>query len=292
MMESSQGKEGSSEITPENFEAFSTKLNRYIWDGNYEDALPLADRVFEYRSEKGDRDAALVNYASNYYSAASRLWRERGARSGVAVGKYMNIALRALQERIEREIESQGGKKEGMIPVSLDRMTASELDVMQTAYRQAAMIVDKVPLIKPMRQLLMKKEKDPVRDWDAAALLAIRTGLRKVREANKVGGKTAPHTEIFLRVGAYDIAKRYGWEGAIHTRAKRIFKLVEDYPWPSEEVSQEEVFAMQGEYGQAARVARHMRDIARDVGESERAEEFGKKAKTYAAYIPDQKAKL
>src|SRR3989338_6862164 len=124
-------KEGVDAITSENFETRKKQLSEQVWAGKYDEALPLADKMLEYRTEKGDRDAALVNYASNYYSAASRLWKEKGTKEIISVGEYMNTALRALQERLEKEIEAGGGKKEGMIPVSLNRMTASELDVMQ-----------------------------------------------------------------------------------------------------------------------------------------------------------------
>ena len=280
------------EITTENFEAASKHLGRLTWGGKYNEALPLADRVFEYRSEHGEKETALIQYASNYYSAASRVWKERGKKGAVDVGKYMNTALRSLQERIEGEMEKQGGKKDGMIPVSLDRMTSSELDVMQAVYKRAAEMADHIPLVKPLRQLLLKKEKDPVRDFDAAALLAIRAGLKKVREERSAGKKVRPHTEIFLYAGAFDIAKRYGWKEAAAGHAVKIFELAERYPWPPENVSSEDVSKRLSEYGQAARVARHLRDVARQIEDGARAQEFGRKAEAYAAYIPDQKAKL
>ena len=269
-------------ITPENFEARRKQLSEQVWAGKYDEALPLADKVLEYRTEKGDRGAALVNYASNYYSAASRLWKEKGAKEIASVGIYMNTALRALQERLEKEIEAGGGKKAGMIPVSLDRMTASELDVMQAVYRKAAVIADKVPLVKPMRQLLLSKEKDKVRDWDAAALLSIRAGLNKVRDAKKLNKLEAPHTEIFLRVGAFEIAKRYGWDKDAKVRANKVFELAEEYPWPSKK----------NVHGQDVRVARQLRDVALAINDNERAAEYEKKAKLYAESVPDQKAKL
>lgn len=279
-------------ITTENFEAASEHLGRRIWEGDYGEALPLADKIFEFRGGEGDRDAALVQYASNYYSAASRLWKEKGAKVAVDVGKYMNTALRALQERIEKEIEKQGGRKDGMIPVSLDRITSSELDVMQAVYKRAAEMADHIPLLKPLRELLLEKEKDPVRDFDAAALLAIRAGLKKVREERGAGKEVRPHTEIFLYAGSFDIAKRYGWEKAAAGHAAKIFELAERYPWPPENVPPEGVSKRLSEYGQAARVARHLRDVARQIEDGVHAQEFGRKAEAYAAYIPDQKAKL
>ena len=159
-------------ITSENIEVQSEHLGRLIWNGNYEEALPLADRIMEFRTATGDREKALTQYASNYYSAASRFWREKGIKAAPDVGKYMNTALRALQERVEIEMEKQGGRKEGMIPVSLGGMSPGELDVMQSVYRRAGEIADHVPLVKPLRQLLLSKEQDPIRDFDAAALLA------------------------------------------------------------------------------------------------------------------------
>ncbi|GEM_PF-4381232 len=274
-------------IMPENFEARRKQLSERMWSGEYDEALPLADKMLEYRTEQGDRDAALVNYASNYYSVASRLWKEKGAKEIASVGGHMNTALRALQERLEKEIEAGGGKKEGMIPVSLNRMTASELDVMQVVYRKAAVIADKVPLVKPMRTLLLSKENDKVRDWDAAALLSIRAGLNKVRDAEKSGKPEPPHTEIFLRIGAFEIAKRYGWDNDAQTRAKKIFELAERYPWPSKEEKSDKSV-----YGQAARVARQLRDVARTTDDKEKAAEYEEKAKSYSEEVPDQKAKL
>lgn len=279
-------------ITTENFEAASKHLGRRIWEGAYGEALPLADKIFEFRGERGERDAALVQYASNYYSAASRLWKEKGMKATVDVGKYMNTALRALQKRIEKEMDKRGGRKDGMIPVSLDRMTSSELDVMQAVYKRAAEIADHIPLVKPLRELLLEKEKDPVRDFDAAALLAIRAGLKRVREERGARREVRPHTEIFLYAGVFDIAKRYGWEKAARLHAAKIFELAERYPWPSESVPLEDVSTRLSEYGQAARVARHLRDVARATEDSARAQEFGRKAEAYAAHIPDQKAKL
>lgn len=281
-MEEFPSKKESVTITPENFEERRKQLSEQIWAGKYNEALPLADKMLEYRTENGDRDAALVNYASNYYSAASRLWKEKGAKEIALVGKYLNTALHSLQERLEKEIEAGGGKKEGMIPVSLNRMKASELDVMQAVYRQAAAIADKVPLVKPMRQLLLSKEQDKVRDWDAAALLSIRAGLKKVRDAKASSQPEAPHTEIFLRTGAFEIAKRYGWNKDAESRAKKLFELAEEYPWPSKENA----------HGQDIRVARQLRDVARAVNDTERTAEYEKKAKLYAEKVPDQKAKL
>lgn len=279
-------------ITKENFEAASEYLGRRILEGAYGEALPLADKIFEFRGERGERDVALIQYASNYYSAASRLWKEKGTKAAVDVGKYMNTALRALQERIEKEMEKKGGRKDGMIPVSLDRMTSSELDVMQAVYKRAAEMADHIPLLRPLRELLISKEKDPVRDFDAAALFAIRAGIKKVREEEDAGREVRPHTEIFLYAGAFDIAKRYGWEKAARLHARKVFELAERYPWPPESVSSEDVSMRFGEYGQAARVARHLRDVARATKDSARTQEFGGKAEAYAAYIPDQKAKL
>jgi len=89
-------KENTDTITPENFEARKKQLSEQIWAGRHDEALPLADKMLEYRTDNGDRDAALVNYASNYYSVASRLWKEKGTKELASVGKYMNIALRAL----------------------------------------------------------------------------------------------------------------------------------------------------------------------------------------------------
>ena len=275
-------KESADAITPENFETLKKQLSEQVWAGKYDKALPLADEMLKYRTENGDRDAALVNYASNYYSAASRLWKEKGTKEIVSVGKYMNTALRALQERLEKEIEIGGGKKAGMIPVSLDRMIASELDVMQAVYRKAAVIADKVPLVKPMRQLLLSKENDKVRDWDAAALLSIRAGLNKVREARESEKPEAPHTEIFLRIGAFEIAKRYGWNKDAKTRANKVFELAKEYPWPSKK----------NVNGQDVRVARQLRDVALAIDDKERAIEYEKRAKLYAEKVPDKKAKL
>lgn len=279
-------------LTKENFEEESKRLGRLHWEGNYDEVLPLADKIFEYRSEHGDRDAALVNYASNYYSAASRLWKEKKLKAAGSVGNYMNKALRALQERIESETKKQGGRKEGMIPVSLHGMTSSELDVTQTVYRRAAEIVDSVPLVKPLRELLVSKKKDPIRDFDAAALTAIRAGLKKVREERSAGQDVAPHTEIFLLAGAFDIAKRYGWERAADTYSAKMFKIAEKYPWPPKNINAEEVSKNPSKYGQAARVARYLRDVAREIGDDPAYQEFVKKAEAYAAHIPDQKAKL
>jgi len=286
------GEKQAETITPENFESVSKRLGTLIWGGDYKEALPLADQILEFKSEQGERETALIRYASNYYSAASSLWKEKGMKSAVEVGKYMNTSLRALQERIEKEMEKQGGKKGGMIPVSLEGMTSSELDVTQAVYARAAEMADSIPLVKPLRQLLLKKEKDSVRDFDAAALLAIRAGLKKVREERSTGKKVAPHTEIFLRTGSFNIAKRYGWEKAAATRVARIFEIAETYPWPLEEISPKEVSERMSEYGQATRVARHLRDVARQAGDEARTQEFGRKAKAYAAYIPDQKVKL
>ena len=279
-------------LTKENFEAASQRLGRLTWKGNYKEALPLADKIFKFRSEQGDREAALVNYASNYYSAASRLLKERKLKASMDIGKYMNIALRALQERIEKEMEKQGGRRAGMIPVSLNNMTSSELDVMQAVYKRAAEMADHISLVKPLRELLVEKEKDPVRDFDAAALLAIRAGLKKVREERSAGKAVAPHTEIFLYTGAFDITKRYGWKENAASHAAKIFELAVSYPWPPENVSAEGISKRLSEYGQAARVARHLRDVARKTEDVAKAQEFGRKAEVYATYIPDQKTKL
>ncbi|MBI2121641.1 MAG: hypothetical protein HYT98_00820 [Candidatus Sungbacteria bacterium] len=279
-------------LTKENFEDAAKRLGRLNWEEKYDEALPLADRVFEFRSEHGDRDAALVNYASNYYSAASRLWKEKKVKAAGNVGMYMNKALRALQERIKREMEKQGGRKAGLIPVSLNGMTSSELDVMQTVYRRAAEVADSMPLVKPLRGLLVFKKNDPIRDFDAAALTAIRAGLKKVREERNAGQDVAPHTEIFLLAGAFDIAKRYGKEKASDTYSTKMSKLAEKYPWPTENTSAEEISKNMGKYGQAARVARCLRDISRRKGDIPKSQEFAQKAEVYAAYIPDQKAKL
>ncbi len=209
-----------------------------------------------------------------------------------SVGKYMNTALRSLQERVGVEIEKQGGRKDGMTPVSLDALTADQLDVMQIVYRKAGEMADRIPLVKPLRELLLSKEQDPVRDFDAAALLAIRAGFKKVEATKESDEPAAPHTEIFLRGGAFDIAKKYGWKDQAATRAQKLFELGDVYPWPPEDISAEEVSGRLSEYGQAARVARHLRDIAKAMGDEARAEEFGKKAEVFAAHIPDQKAKL
>ena len=279
-------------LTKENFEVASKRLGRLNWEGNYKEALPLADKIIMYRSEQGDREAALVNYASNYYSAASRLWKEKGMKAAIDVGKYMNTALRALQERIEKEMEKEGGRKGGMIPVSLKGMSSSELDVMQSVYKRAAEMAERIPLVKPLRQLVVKKENDPIRDFDAAALLAIRAGLKKVREEKAAGKIVPPHTEIFLHTGALEIAKRYGRNESLVIRAKKVFKLSETYPWPQEGVCSEEASLKLSEYGQAARVARYLRDVAKEVNDQSRSQEFGRKAEAYSTYIPDQKAKL
>ena len=105
------GEKQAETITPENFESVSKRLGTLIWGGDYKEALPLADQILEFKSEQGERETALIRYASNYYSAASSLWKEKGMKSAVEVGKYMNTSLRALQERIEKEMEKQGGKK-------------------------------------------------------------------------------------------------------------------------------------------------------------------------------------
>lgn len=274
-------------ITEENIETMRKQMGALIWNGDYEHALPLADEIFEYYKNTGEIDSVLIQRASVYYSAASRVWKEKGTKGLIEVGKYMNTALRSLQERIETEIEKEGGKKEGMIPVSLDGFGAGELDVTQAVYRRAAELADKVPLIKPLRQLLLAKEQDPIREFDAAALLAIRAGLKKVRQEN-----TSPYTEIFLLSGAFDIAKKYHWEEIATTRAEKIFELAETFLWPSEEGFGEETPNKLSEYGQAARVARHLRDVARQVHDDIKADIFGRKAELYAAYVPDQKAKL
>lgn len=279
-------------ITTENFEAASKRLGKLNWDGKHQEALPLADKIFKFRSGQGERDAALIQYASNYYSAASRLWKDGGMKAAVDVGKNMNTALRALQERIEKEMEKQGGRRAGMVPVSLGRMTSSELDVMQAVYKRAAEIADHIPLVKPLRGFLVAKEKDPVRDFDAAALLAIRAGLKKVREERSAGKAVPPHTEIFLYAGSFDIAKRYGWEKNAVSSAAKIFELAKSYPWPPENISSEDVLRRLSEYGQAARVARHLRDVARKIEDIAKVQEFGRKAEAYVAHIPDQKAKL
>jgi len=278
-------KEKADAVTPENFEAHKKQLSDQIWSGEYSGALPLADRLLEYRTEKGDRNAALVNYASNYYSAASKLWKEGGVKNLPSVGKYMNTALHALQERLEKEIESGGGKKKGMIPVSLNGMSASELDVMQAIYRRAAVIADKVPLVKPIRQLLLSKDSDKVRDWDAAALLSIRAGLNKVREAKKTGKPGASHTEIFLTIGSFEIADRYGWKRDAESRAGKIFELADKYPWPSEKGFKEKSNSEQHEYRQAIRVARQLEDVAKTLDDEERIKEFREKTKAYLENI-------
>jgi hypothetical protein len=291
-------------VTTDNFGVVSERLKTLIWQGNYKEALPLSDKVLEFQTKRGERDSALIQYASNYYAAAVRVWKEKGMRGAKEVGKYMNTALRALQERIENEIErerikkkeeeeieKQEGQKRGMIPVSLDALTSSELDVMQTVYRRAGEMADRIPLVKPLRQLVLSKESDPIRDFDAAALLAIRAGLKKVRAEKSGGIEPSPETEIFLRIGLFDIAKRYGWEGRARSRATEILNLAEIYPWPPD-MSPEEVSRDMSAYGQAARVARHLRDIARQVGDDMRIQEFERKAQKYAAHIPDQKAKL
>jgi hypothetical protein len=279
-------------ITSENFEMESSRLSNLVWGGNYAEALPLADGVLKFRTEHGDREPALIQYASNYYSAASRVWRERGMKAALEVGRLMNTALRALQERVEQEIEKQGGRKDGMIPVSLDGLSSSQLDVMQSVYRRAGEMSDRLPLVRPLRQLLLSKEKDPVRDFDVAALLAIRAGLKKVRAEKKDEQKVAPESELFLETGSFEIARRYGWEETADARAKKIFELAQTYPWPPEEVSSETAFEEISKYGQAARVARHVRDVARQAGDEARAQEFAAKAENYAVYVPDQKAKL
>ncbi|MBI4114233.1 MAG: hypothetical protein HY445_00125, partial [Candidatus Niyogibacteria bacterium] len=38
------------EITTENFETASKHLGRITWEGNYNEALPLADKILEFRS--------------------------------------------------------------------------------------------------------------------------------------------------------------------------------------------------------------------------------------------------
>ncbi len=274
-------------VTEQTIAEDAKRLNELTWKGDYERALPLADAILQFRTESGEREAALVQYASSYYSAASRLWKDSGVKAAPKVGARMNTALRALQERVEDELQKQGGKKEGLVPVSLDALPASELDVMQAVYRRAGEMADSVPLVKPLREMLLTKEQDPVRDFDAAALLAIRAGLKKAKE-----GTEAPHTEIFLLGGAFAIAKRYGWEGIAQTRAERLFALAERYPWPPESLTPEETDAHLAVYGQAARVARHAREVARALGDAERASEYEEKARTYAAFVPDQQSKL
>lgn len=274
-------------ITTENFETQSERLSTSIWNGDYKVALPLADKIMEFRTAHGEREGALTQYASNYYSAASRFWKEKGMKAAPEVGKYMNTALHALQERVEIEVEKQGGRKEGMIPVSLGGMSSSELDVMQSVYRRAGEMADRLPLVKPLRQLLLSKEQDPVRDFDAAALLAIRAGLKKIDEEKTAGKSVAPEAEIFLQTGSFNIAKRYGWEDAAKTRAAKILELAQDYPWPPESDSEN-----LSKHGQAARVARHLRDVARQISDEAHEREFAAKAEMYAAHVPDQKAKL
>lgn len=277
-------------ITDENYKETHSRLNNLIWDGKYDEALPLADKVFEYLSNNGGGDKAIIMRASNYYSAASRLWKEDKVKASVPVGKYMNTALRALENRIKTEIEKQGGEKEGMIAVSLNSMSADELDVMQTVYRRAGEMADKVPLVKPMRELLLKKEDDPIRDFDAAALTAIRAGLKKSKETEDVQ-KGDGHTEIFLLCGAFDIAMKYDWDGSVKQRAEKIFELADAYDWPEIEDGAESENDKSG-FGQAARVARHVSEVAAKVGDEERLEKFQALAKKFAELVPDQKAKL
>lgn len=282
-------------VTKENFEEVSKRFSKLHWNGKYDEALPLVDKILEFRSKEGDRDRALIQYASSYYSAASRLWKEKRVKAAADVGRYMNTALRALEERLKKEMEKEGGRKGGMVPVSLKGMTSSELDVTQSVYRRAAEIADSIPLVKPLREFLVSKEKDPIRDFDAAALTAIRAGLKKVREERMAGKTVPPHTEIFLQTGAFDIATRYGRKKAAIRHATKVLQLAESFPWPPENTSSEEVSGSSeklSEYGQAARVARHLRDVAKKIGDEELAQEFARKAEAYTAHIPDQKAKL
>lgn len=79
---------------------------------------------------------------------------------------------------------------------------------------------------------------------------------------------------------------------ALRVLQERIERETEKYPWPDENIPAEEVSKNLGKHGQAARVARYLRDIAHQKGDNTVAQEFGQKAETYAAYVPDQKAKL
>lgn len=46
-------------ITTENFEAASKHLGRITWEGNYNEALPLADKIFEFRRFRAVRHYPL-----------------------------------------------------------------------------------------------------------------------------------------------------------------------------------------------------------------------------------------
>src|SRR3989344_5435593 len=73
MPEHNGEKQAETIITPENFESVSKRLGTLIWGGDYKEALPIADQILEFKSKQGEseREAALIRYASNYYSAAS-----------------------------------------------------------------------------------------------------------------------------------------------------------------------------------------------------------------------------
>ena len=74
-------------ITEESFESENQRLSRLIWEGSYQEALPLADQILEFRTAQGDRVPALVQHASNYYSAATRSWKEKGMKAAPEVGR-------------------------------------------------------------------------------------------------------------------------------------------------------------------------------------------------------------
>ena len=288
-------------VTPENYEAASQELSRLTWEGDYDKALPLADKLLAHRTERGERDTALVSHASTYYSAASRIWSERKTRGTFkslwGAGKAMLTALRSLDERIGSEERKQGGpRNDGSIP-SLDGMSVDELDVTQTVYRRAGEVVHavskKIPIVNSIVQFFAPtRTGNFVRDCDTVAVHAIDTGLKKIDAAKAAGETVVPHTEIFLNGGALEIATRHGQVDQVAARSQKILELGGQYPWPPLDASADYVAGHMTDFGQAVRVARKLADAARAVGDTAKAEEYESIARQYAQFVPDQKAKL
>jgi hypothetical protein len=277
-------------ITAENYEAASREVSRLVWSGEYDAALPIADKILAYRTEIGERTAALIPYASIYYSAATHAWVKKDIRK---VGMCMMRAIHTLDERVRIEEEGQGGpKKDGSLP-SLEGLTANELDVLQAVYGRAAEVAHKYPLVNSVIQIVYGKTRtgDFARDCDAVASQAISAGLKKVADAKERGEDIVPHTEIFLLSGAVAIALRQDRYEEAHQLAVRMLDLGDSYPWPplSDEVPEDP--ALLATYGQAKRVADKLREAAHLFGYSEVSRTYKMRAGAYAELVPDQKVK-
>lgn len=290
-------------ITPENFEAASQELSRRVWNGEYATALPLADKILAYRTEIGEREAALIPYATTYYSAATHFlgkadqFAEQKRRSkekwnfndslqftsnALTGARHLYTALRTMHERVSIEKQKQSETHKDSTSY-VQGFTPDQLDVIQSVYGTSAALAHRVT--RGRLKFLHKP-------WDTIALQAVHAGLDKIQIAKKEGGSPEPHTEILLHYGAVKAEMRQGNTENATAHAQHMLKLGEHYPWPALGTEVPEDPALLTAYGQASRVARKLAEAAAAVGDTHHAEKYAELAAAYAALAPDQKTKL